>query len=34
MIALKGNFDLLLCLDRVGTGVNSIDHKIALRVVL
>ena len=34
MIALKGNFDLLLRLDRVGTGVDSIDRKIALRVVL
>ena len=29
-----GNFDLLLRLDRVGTGVDSIDREIALRVVL
>ena len=34
VIASKGNFDLLLRLDRVGTGVDSIDRKIALRVVL
>ena len=34
MIASKGNFDLLLRLDRVGTGVDSIDRGIALRVVL
>ena len=34
MIALKGNFDLLLRLDRIGTGVDSIDRGIALRVVL
>ena len=34
MIASKGNFDLLLRLDRVGTGVDSIDREIALRVVL
>ena len=34
MIASKGNFDLLLRLDRVGTGVDSTDREIALRVVL
>ena len=34
MIASKGNFDLLLRLDRVGTGVDSIDRGITLRVVL
>ena len=34
MIASKGNFDLLLRLDWVGTGVDSIDREIALRVVL
>ena len=33
-IASKGNFDLLLRLDQVGTGVDSIDCEIALRVVL
>ena len=33
MIALKGNFDLLLRLNLVGTSVDSIDRKIALRVV-
>ena len=34
VIASKGNFDLLLRLDWIGTGVDSIDHKIALRIVL
>ena len=34
MIALQGNFDLLLHLDWVGTGVDSIDREIALRVIL
>ena len=34
MIALEGNFDLLLRLDRVGTSVDSIDQEIALRFVL
>ena len=34
MIASEGNFDLLLRLDRVGTGVDSTDREIALRVVL
>ena len=34
MIALKGNFDLLLRLDLVGTSVDSIDQEIALRVIL
>ena len=34
MIASEGNFDLLLRLDWVGTGVDSIDREIALRVVL
>ena len=34
VIASQGNFDLLLRLDRVGTGVDSIDREIALRVVL
>ena len=34
MIALEGNFDLLLRLDRVGTSIDSIDREIALRVVL
>ena len=34
MIASEANFDLLLRLDQVGTGVDSIDHAIALRVVL
>ena len=32
MIASKGNFDLLLRLDRVGTGADSTDREIALRV--
>ena len=30
----RENFDLLLRLDRVGTGVDSIDREIALRVIL
>ena len=33
-IASKGNFDLLLRLDRVGANVDSIDREVALRVVL
>ena len=34
MIASEGNFDLLLRLDWGGTGVDSIDREIVLRVVL
>ena len=34
MIASKGNFDLLLHLDRVGTSIDSIDQEIAQRVFL
>ena len=34
MIASKGNFDLLLRLDQVGTSIDSIDQEISLRVFL